>query len=554
MTAFATAARVLAIVIALAGVLDPAVMSMRATRADVALVPSHRPDTAMLKSVADRLEKHFAVVRGPWDKAAATVVVGNDVPERIPGGPLYRIPGKPAGHMIPYPPALTLFDVPPTVASDARFPVRVRWPFGRVELRANGVIVDTATVEGGSALDTTFYVTPTATGPLHLSATLTSGPQSWTTDAMTNVVDRRAAVLFHDGRPSWMSTFVRRSLEQDRRFAVASRVITSRGVSTDAGQPPSTLADPSLLELYDVIVVGAPASLTASDVAGLETFLRRRGGAVVMLYDETPKAGAADRLTGVSRWTSATSRTPVAARAADDTVALRFTESASPATLPATAERRAAIGKPIERAVVWTNAIGAGQLIVSGALDAWKFRDRATSGFDEFWRAIIARAATDAQQAAAIEIEPSILAPGERALVRITLRDTLTTPAVMIDSARLDTWPGEHAGEYLARITPGKGDHWLRATAAGAKAESPLIVLDSARRFQRNDAPTLDMVATASGGMTGDVDAVDEALRARVKAQPRLERTWPMRSGWWILPFVALLGFEWFTRRRRGLA
>src|SRR5207237_6844110 len=113
----------------------------------------------------------------------------------------------------------------------------------------------------------------------------------------------------------YLSTFVRRALEADRRFAVASRVVTSRNVSSAEGQAPSTLADPSLLELYDVIVVGAPAALTPGDVSGLEQFLRRRGGAVLLLYDAAPTRGVHDRLTGVTTWTTRDLRTTMPARA-----------------------------------------------------------------------------------------------------------------------------------------------------------------------------------------------------------------------------------------------
>src|SRR6185436_1633434 len=98
--------------------------------------------------------------------------------------------------------------------------------------------------------------------------------------------ERRWTVLFHDPRPSWMSTFVRRSIERDSRFVVASRVATSRNVSASAGRPPAGLTDRRSLSVFDVIVVGAPDALSAADVASLEDFMRRRGGSVVLLVDD----------------------------------------------------------------------------------------------------------------------------------------------------------------------------------------------------------------------------------------------------------------------------
>jgi hypothetical protein len=62
------------------------------------------------------------------------------------------------------------------------------------------------------------------------------------------------------------------------------------------------------------------------------------------------------------------------------------------------------------------------------------------------------------------------------------------------------------------------------------------------------------MLARSTGGVAGPLDSVAAALRRRVVGEQRMERWWPMRSAWWIVPFVGLLGFEWFVRRRRGFA
>src|SRR4029079_9436090 len=87
---------------------------------------------------------------------------------------------------------------------------------------------------------------------------------------------------------SWMSTFVGRVLEDDQRFAVVTRTITSTAAASMTPESPANLSDPATLSRFSAIVVGAPETLTASDVAGLETYLRRRGGAVVALYDSAP--------------------------------------------------------------------------------------------------------------------------------------------------------------------------------------------------------------------------------------------------------------------------
>src|SRR5689334_14284080 len=105
-------------------------MSMRATRADIAVVAVYKSDSAFANQVADRLDKRFNVVRAPWDKAAATVVVGSTLPDRIPTGPVFAARHERPGIY------LSSFDVPRTVAAEARFPVSIGWAYGHIELRA----------------------------------------------------------------------------------------------------------------------------------------------------------------------------------------------------------------------------------------------------------------------------------------------------------------------------------------------------------------------------------------------------------------------------------
>ena len=541
MTKLASACRILAILIALAGVIDPTMTSLRATRADIAIVSVSTADSALVRRIAERLDNRYTVVRGDFPAAAATIIVGSSIPDRIPTGLVFAVRDSNR-------PTITKFDVPVTTTVDSKLVIPIV-ANGPVTLRASGLVADH--VIPSNARDLHLEVTLTITGPLFLEATVRKGNDSTTVSALTNVSDRRHAVLFFDRRPSWMSTFVRRSLEQDRRFAVASRVMTSRNVSTDAGQPPSTLADPALLELYDVIVIGAPNLLTPGDVSGLETFLAKRGGGVVLLYDEKPTAGPADRLTRVTRWTPGTSR---AAINADST--LHLTEAAWPTALPpgGTSRIDATFGAA-SHPVVWTVGAGIGQVIVSGALDSWKYRDPATSAFDEFWRATISRAAREAQQAILVEATPNVAEPNERISIRITLRDTTAKPTLTLDSTRIDVWPTNEPGQFTARLrATAIGDHILRASAAGNTTEAPIAIRETVTRAVRDDWTTLSMLATASGGIAGSLSDVESAIRGRALTEPRMERWWPMRSAWWILPFTMLLGVEWLVRRRRGLA
>jgi hypothetical protein len=550
-------ARVLAIGIAVLGVVDPAMTSLREGSPDIALVG----DSTIARQVRDRLGDNYRVVDGAWDKASATIIVGNALADRIPAGRVFAVRDSSV--------AVERFVVPAEVTSAARIPIAVRAPNAIVKLHANNAVVDSVIPRGvipseapvprsGSdeGRDPHLTFAPWSPGVFTLEARAHRGNDSASVFAITNVVDRSHAVLFFDRRPSWMSTFVRRSLEADRRFSVASRVVTSRNVSTSAGQPPSSLADPGVLELYDVIVIGAPTALTAGDVAGLEQFLRRRGGAVVLLYDGPPTRGVHDRLTGVTSWTTRQLRTPIAATAEEDTVALRFTETTVPLKWTGIHRTIAATSRPdTANDIVWATTIGAGQIIVSGALDSWKYRDRTTSGFDEFWRSTISRAAREASQVVTIQATPNLARPGERVAIKVTVRDSLATPTVQLDSNPVQMWRGDRAGEYVGMVrAPSDGEHWLNAFAGGARVEAPLVVRGNVSRVATDDWSTVSRVARASGGVGGSLDSVVSAVKERVVRERRPERWWPMRSAWWIVPFALLLGLEWFVRRRRGLA
>ena len=73
--------RGIAIVIALAGLIDPAVSSTRRARPEVSLIASPAlADAAIVERVADALVPRFTVVRGPSFGAASVVAVGDVLP------------------------------------------------------------------------------------------------------------------------------------------------------------------------------------------------------------------------------------------------------------------------------------------------------------------------------------------------------------------------------------------------------------------------------------------------------------------------------------------
>ena len=137
-------------------------------------------------------------------------------------------------------------------------------------------------------------------------------------------------------------------------------------------------------------------------------------------------------------------------------------------------------------------AVGRGRLIMSGALDAWRYRDRDTDAFDRFWRSAISGAAQ--------ATPPSSVQPASPAAATTTGADAGRRPTPD-DRALIKDWTSSHHGEAIP--------------------ESKLATL----------VPALDLVIAPASE----------------------RRPWhPMRSAWWIVPFALAAGGEWWLRRRRG--
>jgi len=564
-----------ALAIALAAMIDPAVTSDRATKqvVIVSALDSVR-DSRLADAVANGLHRRFSVARGPVAGASAAVIVGDELPasdDNIPK-PSFVVVADSGDTRVD----IDRLAVPANATLDERVPalttISVRGAAGRsIELtaRVGSAVVDRVTrrVDGDTTLSVPMSFVPAALGPVvvRVSASVAGTRAPAVADAVVNVVNQRRAVLFYDARPSWTSTFVRRALEHDPQFEVTSRIVTSRNVSTSAGRPPTTLGDQAALSSFAVVVAGAPDGLSAVDVAGLEAFMRRRGGSVVFLLDDSTR-GPFERLTRSSSW--ATSRvTPAAfALAHSDSVTLRAGATVVPANLPAAATVIAGGAKPI----VWETPVGAGRLIVSGAIDAWRFRDPASSTFDRFWRTVIADAAASAPPPLIVETAPGIAKPGETVEVHATIRDAaLDSSAGFADpvraslTARLEPgtpvrmWPQGDVGRFTGTVCAPRQPGMYRVTVAtsGHTAEAPLLVAD-ARVAAPSSATLANAWAISRGGrlfQARDIDKLPPALDAAIR--PRSERTtWhPFRSAWLIVPFVLALAMEWWLRRRQGL-
>jgi hypothetical protein len=520
-----------AVAIAVAGVIDPVLTLNRHVRPEVAILASSRlPDPSLADRVADALDARFAVSRGPSIGAAATVVVGDELPAAATAIPTTGFAVTPE----PRRPFLTVTRVlaPARAHAESRVPieVRVRAQAARgrkvsVALRAGAALIDRTTLDIVASDETVAasltLVAPAAGGtlPFTIAAELEDSPATRTrADAGIEIRDRRLAVLTFDRRPSWLATFVRRALESDSRFVVTSRVATSRGAAAAAGVPPDSLASLPSLALFDAVLVGAPGDMTAGDAAGLEEYLRRRGGAVILLPDEAVAPAPFVRLTGATGWNPVDQAKPVG-----DPPAMTFF---SP---------RAEAGPPD---VLWRTAVGSGRLLVFTAMDAWRFRDAAGGAFDRFWRGTVA-AAADATPAP-LDLVPDrwVVAPGEATRARVA-----RGPQDPIEWMRL-------------RPSSLSGPASFEVSRAGARAAATLVVVPDAQPPVPDDRPLIAAWTAATGGREireSQLETLAGALQHALAPAPERVPSRPMRSAWWILPFALALGAEWWMRRRVGL-
>jgi hypothetical protein len=321
------------------------------------------------------------------------------------------------------------------------------------------------------------------------------------------------------------------------------------------------------LDGIDAIVVGGLDRLAASDEATLERFMREREGAVVLLPDSRNDVKTAARRLSM----------PAATEVLLEKGAPLLVEPPLPSfavsemlTFDVTPPSRVLARATVSNApVILDMAFGGGRLLISGALDAWRYRADDNAAFDRFWQASIAGAAMAAAPAIDVRLDPAVAAPGEAVRVYVRVRRsalglTPSQPTVVsalvnaADPVRLwpdpasDTFVGTFAAphaEGVGRVDVSVDGESRRSVAA------PVAVARDVRTARPGGAP-LSLLSQSRSGVdvtTDKIAALTRRLRHEIVSPPtRVERR-PMRSAWWILPFTACLGGEWWLRRRRGL-
>jgi hypothetical protein len=579
----AAALRWCAVAIAAAALIDPSVTVAARPRQRVALV-TLSPAAPAVVDVAQRLT---ADLRGGLDvaggldpSAAAAIVVGDRYPAAL------------------FPPSLRVFTV--TVDASAHGPritaaravravpggtrIRVDVDLERLDDAPAGSIVtvvmpgvDRRAVEVGrvthswSARERHVSIAtdalPIDSPPWHLQVRLLDASDT-ARDSSDLLVEDAAPrrVLFYEPRPSWIATFVRRALEADRTFVVSGLDYPVPGVRIASGGAASLAFD--ALRNVDVLVVGGLDRLTVSDRDTIDRFMRERGGSVVLLPDAKIAAGAArEWLSHVDVREMLLERAAVLA-AAPPLPPIRASEMlVARATMPGAIVL--ASGKASGDAVILLMPRGIGRMVLSGALDAWRYRSDDDGAFDRFWRSTIAGVGLETPPPVRVQMFPAVARPGQT--VRVTAQVNRSAAGMQSESplkmiARVDDsdpvrlWPDAAVDAYSGSFSaPDAGIHHVTVSAAGAGAAdavgSAFVRVDPDARQAEPVLPSLAMLAASHRGIDVSPERLadlEDAVR-RLEAPPSVrEPRHPMRSALWIAPFAGCLCAEWWVRRRRG--
>ncbi len=597
--------RLTAVAIAVAALLDPP-LTVAARQLPRLAIMLQRPGDPVSLGVRERLTRDLRAdfeVAGPDREAAAAVVIGREYPDRAdafpprtstvtldadPRGGTAMIAGVRAPRAVPRGTRIQLevtLAAPATAATSVV--AVVAGPVGHPDVEV--ARVSHTWTAGSRRAVLTLDAMPLDLPPWHLRVRVSEASQP-SMAATSDVLVEEAApqrVLFYEPRPSWIATFVRRAIEADQRFVVSGLDYPSRGIRIVSGDPASL--DQTALRAFSAVVVGGLDRLTVSDRDRLDWFVRERGGSLVLLPDARPGiapwtewlSGATTREALLERPSVLAVAPPLPALQASELLTFTGATVLGARVLGATVPGAAVPGATVPGATVLARVAGsnepvvcliprgAGRVLVSGALDAWRYRADKDSAFDRFWRSAIAGVALATPPAVDVEIAPAVARPGES--VRVVARVHRSAfaaggTAPLQVSARLDSgepvrlWPEAEAdvfsGSFAAGL-PGVQRITVSAGADGAEGTtgSAVMAVDpTARRAER--LVPLSLLATSRGGIDVSPDRLADLeayLRREVSAPPVRTTAHPMRSGWWIVPFAACLSAEWWLRRRKGL-
>jgi len=571
--------RVMAIAIAIAGVADPAISVSRPqpTRVTIATAvqPFREEDARRVREAlmaaagrsVDWIERGSVGGRLPCAAGDACVVIADGSvnwaipPDRNDRTSLIRLdpPGAPNTCISSASVASNQHVAAAGVMAVDVAGVGVAGQHSEVLVRDGDAIVGSTSIDwktdGTQRISMPWWPIAEGARRLRISLGLVSGE----TSGADNVVDLGVAVsatqlpvLVFEPRPSWTSAFVRRALEADPRLTVESRV--TLGPTLWSGTPSSRL-DQRALDRSALVVVGAPEALDAGEVTLLDRYVRVRGGTLVLLPDRAPAGPVLTLLRGRWREQLRSAPEPVGPLQASE---LLIGDPAS--------DLDTVLGGSDDAPTLMVEPVGAGRILVSGAMDAWRYRTANDNAFDRFWRSIAADAARNSASLT-VDLAVPVASRAARVPVIVRLRSMIDAAIVSVraysrcggdERVPIRLWPAGESGAFTGSFTANSAPDCVieAAIADGPSASTAIVVADDARRSVIGVLGDLDRLVNATGGLNVEASDAARVASALVEAKPPLPAVTairPMRSVWWMFPFAALLGGEWWLRRRCGL-
>jgi hypothetical protein len=419
------------------------------------------------------------------------------------------------------------------------------------------------------------------------------------------VSDDPLRVLVLDHQPRWDLRYAAGLLERDRRVDLDARYAAIRG---GRGRTDLLPADQAGWDAFDAVLLGdlSPVELAQADQARLRDYVGRRGGFLVVVSGPRampagfPLGPVADLLPvrpPLAGGGPVTPTTLVLGRDGADHPVTRVLGDAErnrrlwpllpalPWWLPGCTPKPGAqvlLAAENRDPVAVLGRYGAGRVLWMASDETWRWRDRLGDRVHGvFWLQALRwglaarlRGQDPRLQAA---LEPAEVEPGGRAELRLRSRDG--APRITVE--RLDdagapvpgtAWSpaaapvAEVEALYTAALRGPVGEglaegRWrVVAEAAGVREERILSVRarPSLEGIELGaDAGAWDRVAAAAGTRRlapADLPALGADLARLEPRRETVRRTWSLWDGWWLAAVIAaLLGSEWWLRRRWGL-
>jgi hypothetical protein len=428
----------------------------------------------------------------------------------------------------------------------------------RIDVEDDQVVVGSAThdwSDGATDVVTDVSWIPVAPGLRRLAVSVESSETEQ--ESLDNIGDVGVEVnaeswpiLIDEPEVTWTGTFLRRALEADARFAVRSRARLAPGLTMSRGGP---LTDEAL-EAARAVVATAPDSLSVAEVDLLERYVRQRGGSLVLPLDRRPGGPIGRLVPPVLEERRDAEPHRIGSLLASEVVTFR--------SGPGIVVLESLEGRP----VIVARAMGRGRVIVSGALDAWRYRggDR----FARFWTSVVADAALAAPPAIDVQLASALVVPHQEVPFTVSrhslspLEGEVTARAVMRCGETHETvrlWPAAQPGHFSGVVTaPASGGCDIEASIDGidARRASARVTVGDGLHLLTPGPATLASAIAAHGApvvSAGHESELVARVRERLPRDQAPRDTYPMRSPWWLVPFVGCLSGEWWLRRRRGL-